>query len=239
MECVRGCMVTVGIGDEESLIPAVAAAGTVLCSRCAGRLLWRLGDVSDVAARARLAVVPGLQAAASDSERVSGSRVQSLPLNVTAMEVCDLVVGVIGEWCLFWGAVLGARVPAALRGAAAGGRSVNGVRAGTSADAVAVGLEEWVAWLRVLMPGVLAHPKVADFHDAVGAVVERAERVFPRDEPRVVKQRPRYCPVCELKEVLVSWEGSEPMVSCSACRWVFEVEWEELLRAIGLSSGRG
>lgn len=234
-ECARGCLVAVGIGEEVSDLPAVAEAGTVLCTKCLARLRWRLGDLSDIAARARLALVPG-QAASTDGEKVSGSRQESLPFNVVALETCDALVNLLGEWCLEWSRLLLVDPPPLLAGALGGDRELRGVKAGTDADAVAVALEEWVWWVRVQWDALAAHSRVSDFHDAVVKGVERAARRFPRDEERVVEQRPRYCPICEIRQVRVSWpmRGADPIVACSSCGWVFETEWREFLEQIGI-----
>lgn len=233
-ECARACMVSTGLEEDAPRIPAVAAPGTVLCSRCAARLAWRLGDVADIAARARFALVPG-QAAAGTRERIGGAPDVAVPFNVAAMVTCDRLVNLVGQWCIAWGAALRVQVPTLLRRAAAAGAVLDGVKAGTDADAVAVTLEEWVWWLRRQMPGILAHQAAARFHDEVVREVARAERRFPRGEERVVtQQRPRYCPVCELQQVRVTWSGLDPLVQCSACKWEFETEWGELLESIGI-----
>lgn len=234
VECSRGCSVAVGIGEEVSTVPAVAEPGSVLCMKCMARLRWRLDDVADVAARARLALVPG-QAASTDGERVSGSREQKLPFNIAAFETCDELVNLLGDWCVRWSALLGVEAPRQLVGAVRGSRTLQGVKAGTDADAVAVALQEWGWWVRRNWEAVVARAEAAEFHDAIVDGVARALRRFPRDEERVVMQRPRYCPICELKQVRVTWPSRlDPVVACSACEWVFETEWRDFLDQIGL-----
>lgn len=236
-ECARGCTVTVGFEEEAQRIPAVAAPGTVLCTKCAARLVWRLGDVADVAARARLALVPG-QAASTSGERVGGTPDRELPFNIAAFETCDRLVNLTGGWCVRWGALLGVAVPENLRRAATSGAELAGVKAGTDAETVADALDAWMLWFRYQMDAILAHPAAAEFHDEIVDGVGKAARRFPRDEPREVEQRPRYCPVCELRHVRVTWTGADPEVRCGSCGWEFETEWGGLLESLGFRGSR-
>lgn len=235
-ECIRGCQVAVD--DERTVfVAAVAVDGGLLCARCLGRIGWLLDDCADVAARARLSVVPGLGASTGGSEKVSGSKDPGLPLNVAAMDACDLLVGMLADWVTYWARVLKAQPPSALAGALAADRGVAGVRAGTDAEAVATGLLEWGVWLKLRMPAITRKPAVSDFLGDLRAVIGKVERQFPRETEREVAQRPRYCPVCEVQQVWVSWplRGVDPVVRCGSCSWVFETEWKELLDAIGIA----
>lgn len=235
-ECVRGCQVAVD--DERTVfVAAVALGGGQLCDRCLARIGWLLDDCADIAARARLAVVPGLGASTDGSERVSGSKDPGLPLNVAAMDACDLLVSVVGEWVTYWARELHAQPPVALAAALAADRDVSGVRAGTDAEAVAAGLLEWGLWLKLRLPAIARSPVSGEFLEGLRVVVARVGAQFPRDSERLVEQRPRYCPVCEMQRVWVSWpmRGLDPEVRCGACNWLFETEWKELLGAIGLS----
>lgn len=233
-ECARGC--TIVLYGDETESPAVALDGAILCARCLGSIAWHLDDAADVAARARLAVVPGGGSAAD--ERVSGSRDPGIPLNAAAMDACDDVVGMLGRWVVYWAETLQVAPPQALAGALAAGRDVEGVRAGTDPAAVASGLLEWAAWVKGLMPRIERLDAVVAFHDELGETIRRVGRMFPRDsERKVQQQKPRYCPVCELQQVWVTWAGRDPSVTCGSCGWKFETEWGELLDAIGLSGG--
>lgn len=234
-ECVRGCTVTVD--DEQGLfIPAVAREG-LLCARCLGRIGWLLDDVADTAARARLAVVPGVAASTGGGERVSGSREPGLPFNAQALEACDLIVGVLADWITYWARELGVAPPAALTAALQSDRNVAGVRAGTDPDAVAIGLQEWGWWLKRYLPEIARLRVVAEFHDELTEVVDKVGRQFPRGEVRQFGQlRARYCPVCEMRRVWVTWVGREPVVRCESCRWEFETDWGEFLEALGISN---
>lgn len=93
MECERGC--TIASIEDGPRAPAPALDGAVFCARCLARLAWLFVNIDDVAARARAAVVPTIGAAAV--ERVSGSTDPGLPLNVHAMEACDLLVAMLGN----------------------------------------------------------------------------------------------------------------------------------------------
>ncbi|MHA3682805.1 hypothetical protein ACXR2W_00895 [Leucobacter sp. HY1908] len=236
-ECVRGCQVAVDDG-RTVFVAAAATGGSKLCDSCLGRIGWLLDDCADIAARARLAVVPGLGASTDGSERVSGSKDPGLPLNVAAMDACDLVVGVVAEWVTFWAETLHARPPEALKAALAADRNVAGVRAGTDADAVAAGLLEWGAWLKLRLPAIARWDAAGEFLDGLRVVVARVGAQFPRDTERVVEQRPRFCPTgCVEPRVWVSWpmRGTDPEVKCGGCDWLFETDWKEFLHAVGVS----
>ena len=236
-DCVRGC--NVAADDERTVFVAAAAAGGgLLCDRCLAKLGWLLDDISDVAARARLAVVPGLGASTGGGEKVSGSKDPGLPLNAAAMDTCDLLVSVMAEWVAYWARTLHAVPPAALAAAVKHDRDVSGVRAGTTPEAVADGLIEWALWVKVRLDVIARHRGVADCVNDLATVVGSALKQFPRDEEREVQpQRPRYCPVCGERRVWVSWprQSVDPVVKCGDCEWVFETEWEELKSAIGIS----
>ncbi len=234
-ECIRGCVVVVGEESDALELPATAARGALLCQACLGRIAWRLDDVPDIAARARLALVPG-GAASGSSERVSGSREPDAPINVAAMEACDQLVAMLAGWVTYWARVLSLAPPRLLAGALAADRNVEGVRAGTTPETVADGLTEWGMWMKVHLPAIAAQNSVAAFHDELDSTCRKIARQFPRDEPREVQQRPRYCPICEVRGVRVTWEGRQPVVRCAVCDWIFETEWEELLHAIGIGT---
>jgi len=136
---------------------------------------------------------------------------------------------------VFWGSELRVEVPRQLEGAAGSSRDLAGVKAGTDADAVAVVLEEWNWWIRRHWDAIVAREAAIAFYEDIAKGVRVALNRFPRDEERVVVQKPRYCPVCELKAVRVTWtHGRDPVVACTGCRWVFETEWRDLLEQIGI-----
>lgn len=234
-ECSRGCTLE---AEDGSSIPAPALDGSTLCRSCAARIGWKLDDLPDVASRARTALIPGGRALGS--ERVSVSKELQLPLNADALEMCDRLVIMLGNWCTYWAREMDVRPPAALEAAARGDRDVEGVRAGSSPDAVASAMHEWSLWLKMQLPDVIAHSSAAAFHDDLCETLDRAERRFPRDSERVMvgQLRPRYCPVCSVANVWVTWPDAEPLVRCMSCNWEFETEWGEFLEAVGIT-GRG
>lgn len=235
-ECARGCQEAAE--DGLSTVPAVALDGALLCRSCAARIGWKLDDVPDVATRARMSLIPG--GGAQDNERVTASKDLQIPINPVAMETCDAIVLMLGNWCTYWARVLEVRPPQELETALRGERDVESVQAGTSPQAVGDGILEWSRWLKLILPGILAHPAAVAFHDDLCDVVNRAESRFPRGEPRAMigQLRPRYCPVCEVANVWVTWTAAEPEVRCRSCNWEFETEWGEFLAAIGIT-GRG
>lgn len=233
-ECARGC--TIASVDGGPRTPAPALNGAVLCARCLARLAWLLGDIDDVAARARLAVVPSIGAAAG--ERVSGSTDPGLPLNAHAMEACDLLVAMLGNWVTYWARTCGIAPPRALAEAAAADRDVSGVTVATTPEGVAAGLAEWAFWVKRNLDDIRCFAAAASFLDELASTTRKVDRAFPRDsERRVGQEYPRFCPICEMQRVWLSWpRGSDPIVACGSCGWAFDTDWEELLNATGISS---
>lgn len=231
-ECVRGCTIAAEDG-EVGRVPAPAFDGSILCPRCLARIGWHLGDAADVAARARIALVPGQGA---QTGRITGTKDPGEPLNLAAMEACDAVVGCIGRWVVYWAGVAQIAPPAALTGALASDRDVLGVQAGSDPETVADAISEWTWWLKAHLWRYQHHAGVQAFHDELAAVVGKTGKRFPRDGERVIEQHPRYCPICEIQAVWLSWPGhvGDPVVQCKRCRWVFETEWKELLDGIGI-----
>lgn len=233
-ECARGCRVA--IDAEGNSAPAVALTGGILCPVCVARIGWNLDEAADVAARARLAVAPGI--GAGGGEKVSGTKDPGMPLNIVAMDACDQLVAMLGDWLTYWAREISVRPPAALVGALHSDRNVEGVRVAATPEAVADGLREWAEWIKAQMHQIQARPAVVAFHDELSVLVGKIGRQFPRDSERKVgQQKPRYCPVCEMQRVWVTWSGPEPVVQCGSCLWEFETEWKELLSAIGISGG--
>ena len=174
-ECARGCQEAAE--DGLSTVPAVALDGALLCRSCAARIGWKLDDVPDVATRARMSLIPG--GGAQDNERVTASKDLQIPINPVAMETCDAIVLMLGNWCTYWARVLEVRPPQELETALRGERDVESVQAGTSPQAVGDGILEWSRWLKLILPGILAHPAAVAFHDDLCDVVNRAESRFP------------------------------------------------------------
>lgn len=232
-ECARGC--TIAADDETSRIPAPAFDGATLCPRCLARIGWNLGEAADTAARARLALVPGMGA---QGERVSGSREPGAPLNIAAMEACDNVVGCIGRWTVYWANTLQIAPPVSLAGAQADDRDVLGVQAGTDPETVAAAIDEWAWWLKAHLWRYQHHTGMSAFHDELRDVISKTAKQFPRDGERVIEQHPRYCPICELQKVWLAWPDrhGDPVVSCKACGWEYETDWKEMLDAIGIGA---
>ncbi|MHA3724340.1 hypothetical protein ACXR2T_10715 [Leucobacter sp. HY1910] len=233
-ECARGCTIAAVEGGPRT--PAPAVAGAVLCARCLARLAWLLGDIDDVAARARAAVVPSIGGA--QNERVSGSTDPGLPLNAGAMDACDLLVAMLGNWVTYWARACQIAPPRALAGALAADRDVSGVTVAATPESVAAGISEWAIWLRRNLDHYQANSALADFLDDLATTTRKVDRAFPRDDARKVGQEyPRFCPICELQRVWLSWpRGSDPIVACGSCGWAFDTDWEELLNATGISS---
>lgn len=233
-ECARGCTIASIDGGPRTQAPALD--GAVLCARCLARLAWLLGDIDDVAARARAAVVPSIGQAAG--ERVSGSTEPGLPLNAGAMDACDLLVAMLGNWVTYWARECVIAPPRALGGALAADRDVAGVTVATTPEGVAAGLAEWAFWIKRHLDLIQNRDAVAGFLDELRTTTTKVDRAFPRDsERRVGQDYPRFCPICEMQHVWLSWpRGGDPVVACGSCGWAFDTDWEELLNATGISS---
>lgn len=232
-DCVRGCEIPVD--DEGTVWVGATARDGVLCDSCRARLGWLIDDVADVAARARHAVVPGVRAGSGMGERVSGSRDPVLPFNIAALEACDLLVVMFSGWITYFGRELSIAVPRELQASLRLDRDVAGVRAGSSPVAVSNTLTEWGWWVKRNLPEIVRLDSVGAFLNELIVLVGRVERRFPRGEVRRYGQlKPRYCPVCEVANVWVTWQGDEPVVSCQSCGWRFENDWGELNDAFGV-----
>lgn len=237
-ECERGCTIAAADGGERT--PAPAFEGSTLCPRCIARIGWLLGEADDVAARARAAIIPG-GSAAGTTEFISTSGAASAPLNIAAMEACDLVVATLARWVTYWASVTGVAPPGVLAGGLDGNRAVIGVAAGTDPGVVALAVREWSWWLRAHRWRFHDSPEFAHFHDDLRDVLGRTAKQFPREGERIIEQRPRYCPICEVQAVWMAWPGQvgDPQVKCKSCGWQYETDWEEELEAIYSPEGSG
>lgn len=197
--------------------------GKLLCAKDEARALWQLGELPDIAARARLAIIPGKSAG---GEKVSGTRMPESPINTTALEVCEEIVQFLADWLLYFADELNIQIPGSLMD---GKVTRRGIAAGTDPVEVSNRTGDWCVWLRMNLDDAVTVPGGCDFLRGLSLLTRSAGRMFPATVPRALPQRSRYCPVCLERKVRVSWEGAEPLVACTGCGHRISVDWKEII----------
>lgn len=227
--CVRGCHTPQGT-------PEPTTKGSLICQKCLARIGWLLDDAAELAQITRAAVTPSM--APQQTERVSGSRAPAPPLNLQALEACDTIYSAIARWITYWAQRLQIKPPKTLLNATLQDHEITGVKDLATPEQVRERTTSWGAWLKHYMPIISKHPAVEEMLLELEETVRKISRQYPRGSGRqLIQQKPRFCPICGLRKVRVTWKNEQPEVVCQQCKWQFQADWGELLAAIGIGAG--
>lgn len=121
----------------------------------------------------------------------------------------------LGNWVTYWAREYRIAPPRARAGALAANRDVSGVTVASTPEGVSAGLAEWAIWIGLYLGHIQNRPAVAAFLDELRTTISRVDRAFPRSDGHCVGQdHPRFCHICELQRVWLSWpRGGGPLVA--------------------------